>query len=92
MHDPRPNSGHERRGCVLGLRIPADPARSVTLSVLRLTASELSKAIGGGPLEDTLTAEQDGGAYAFFCDEHRVAKGLSPMPRTRRGSWRRSGT
>jgi hypothetical protein len=63
-------------GSVLGLRIPADAGRPVALTVLRLTASALSDAIGGGLLEDALTAEQEGGGYTFYVDELRVAKGL----------------
>ena len=61
---------------VLGLRIPADGGRSVVLSVLRLTATDLSDAIGGGLLEDALTSESGGSGYTFYVDEHRVAKGL----------------
>jgi hypothetical protein len=48
----------------------------VVLSVLRLTASELSDAIGGGLLEDALTAGTGGFGYTFYVDEFRVAKGL----------------
>jgi hypothetical protein len=61
---------------VLGLRIPADAGRPVVLAVLRLTATDLSDAIGGGLLEDALTAEDGGSGYTFYVDEHRVAKGL----------------
>ena len=63
-------------GSVLALRIPADALGPVTLTVLRLTASELSDAIGGGPLEDALTADSGGVGYTFYVDEFRVAKGL----------------
>jgi hypothetical protein len=45
---------------VLALCIPADVARPVTQRVLRLTASELSDATGGGLLEDALIADVDG--------------------------------
>lgn len=68
--------GRVRRGAVLGLRIPADAGRSVTLTVLRLSASALSDAVGGGFVEDALTAEHGGGRYTSYVDEHRVAKGL----------------
>lgn len=71
-------SGDGRVGCrsALGLRIPVDVSRPMVLTVLRLSASELSDAIGGGFLEDALTAEVDGAGYTFYVDEHRVAKGL----------------
>jgi hypothetical protein len=70
-----------RAGSVLGLRIPADPGGSVTLAVLALTASALSEAIGGGLLEDALTAEDGDGGYTFYVDELRVARGLRPNDR-----------
>lgn len=82
MTSVRPSAAEESgdggvgRMSVLGLRIPADAGRPVTLAALRLTASVLSDAIGGGLLEDALTAEQDSGGYTFYVDEHRVAKGL----------------
>jgi hypothetical protein len=63
-------------GSVLGLRIPADEGRPVTLAVLRLTASELSDAIGGGLLEDALIGDVDGAGCTFYLDGHRTAKGL----------------
>jgi hypothetical protein len=65
-----------RAGSVLGLRIPADGARRVTLRVLRLSASELSDAVGGGLPEDTPMCDADGAGYTFYLDGHRVAKGL----------------
>jgi hypothetical protein len=61
---------------VLGLRVPADAGSSVSLAVLRLTASALSDAIGGGLLEDALIGEFGGAGYTFYVDELRVAKGL----------------
>ncbi len=71
-------SSDGRVGCksVLGLRIPADAGGPLALAVLRLTASELSDAIGGGLLEDALIGDVDGAGYTFYLDEHRVAKGL----------------
>ncbi|HET9657759.1 MAG TPA: hypothetical protein VFP72_20575 [Kineosporiaceae bacterium] len=48
----------------------------MTLMVLRLSLPVMSDAIGGGLLEDALTGERDGFGYAFYVDEHRVAKGL----------------
>lgn len=63
-------------GSVLGLRLPADPALPVSLAVLRLTAAELSAAIGGGLLEDALYAEHAGVGYIVYLDERRAAKGL----------------
>jgi hypothetical protein len=42
-----PSDGRVGCGSVLGLRIPADAGGSVSLAVLRLTASALSDAIGG---------------------------------------------
>ena len=61
---------------VSGLRIPADKRAPVTLAVLRLSASALSDAIGGGCLDDALVGEMGGASYTFYLDEHRVAKGL----------------
>lgn len=68
-------------GSVLGLRIPSDRSVPAVLQVLRLSSSELRAAIGGGLLEEALTAEVDGGGYTFYVDEHRVAKGLPPNDR-----------
>lgn len=65
------------RRSVLGLYVPVDTDTQMTLGVLRLTASELSNAIGGGMLEEGLTSEGEGTGYTFYLDEHRVAKGLS---------------
>jgi hypothetical protein len=76
-----PSDGRAGCGSVLGLRIPADAESPLALAVLRLTASALSDAIGGGLLEDALTAEGDGAGYTFYLDEHRVAKGLRPNGR-----------
>jgi hypothetical protein len=75
--------GAGRVGCrsVLGLRIPADVGRPLALVVLPLSASALSDAIGGGLLEDALTAEGGDGGYTFYVDEHRVARGLRPNDR-----------
>lgn len=53
---PSPASAGVDRSTVLALRIPADPGEQVVLAVLPLTASVLSDAIGGGFLEDALTA------------------------------------
>lgn len=64
------------RRLVLGLRIPADAGSPVTLATLRLTAADLSAAIGGGLLEEALTGEAEGFGYVFHVDENRVAKGL----------------
>ena len=64
------------RRSVLGLRIPADAGCSVSLTTLRLTASALSDAIGGGLLEDALVGDVGGWGYTIYLDEHRVAKGL----------------
>jgi hypothetical protein len=69
------------RRSVLGLRIPADAEGAVSLVVLRLTASELSDAIGGGLLEDALVGDVGGWGYTIYLDEHRVAKGLAPNGR-----------
>ncbi|HET9657497.1 MAG TPA: hypothetical protein VFP72_19250 [Kineosporiaceae bacterium] len=82
MSEMRPAAAEESgdgcagRGSVLGLRIPADASLPVSLMVLRLTVADLSDAIGGGPLEDAVTGEQDGHGYVFYGDAHRVAKGL----------------
>lgn len=67
-----------RVGCrsVLGLRIPAEVGQPLALVALPLSASALSDAIGGGLLDDALTAEGGDGGYTFYVDEHRVAKGL----------------
>jgi hypothetical protein len=75
--------GAGRVGCrsVLGLRIPVDVGRPLALVVLPLSASALSDAIGGGLLEDALTAEGGDGGYTFYVDEFRVAKGLHPNDR-----------
>jgi hypothetical protein len=73
--------GRVTRGSVLGLRIPADPGEQVRLAALRLSASALSDAIGGGLLEDALTSESGGSGYTFYVDEFRVAKGLRPNDR-----------
>lgn len=71
-------SGGASAGCgsVLALRIPTDESSPVALALLRLSASELSDAIGGGLLEDALTDEVDEGGYTFYVDAHRAAKGL----------------
>lgn len=69
-------TGRGELGSVLGLRIPADAGRPVVLSALRLSASVLSEAIGGGLLEDALVGEVGGSGYTFYLDERRVAKGL----------------
>ena len=61
---------------MLGLRAPAVERIPVALAVLRLTASELTDAIAGGLLEDTLVGEMGGSGYAFYLDEHRVTKGF----------------
>ncbi len=73
--------GHVGCGSVLGLRIPVDAGLPVSLMVLRLSSSALSAAIGGGLLEEALTAEIAGGGYTFYVDAHRVAKGLAPNDR-----------
>lgn len=67
-----------RVGCrsVLGLRISAEVGQPLALVALPLSASALSDAIGGGLLDDALTAEGGDGGYTFYVDEHRVAKGL----------------
>jgi O-methyltransferase involved in polyketide biosynthesis len=52
-----PNDGRVKAGSVLGIRIPADECSALALVVLRLSASELSAAIGGGLLEDALVGE-----------------------------------
>jgi hypothetical protein len=46
------------------------------LAVLRLTASELSDAIGGGLLEDALIGDVVGAGCTFTLDGHRATKGL----------------
>jgi hypothetical protein len=61
---------------VLGLRIPADEKSPLSLAVLRLTASGLSAAVGGGLLEDALVGEAGGAGCRFYVDENRVARGL----------------
>lgn len=70
-----------RIGSVVGLRIPADVGGSVALTVLPLTASALSDAIGGGLLEDALIGEAGGSGCTFYVDELRVAKGPPPNDR-----------
>lgn len=64
------------RESVRGLRIPADMARPVALPVLRLTAPELSDAIGGGLLEEVLTTSRGESGYTFYLDMDRVPKGM----------------
>jgi hypothetical protein len=48
----------------------------VALAILRLTASVLSDAIGGGLLEDALIGDVDGAGCTFTLDEHRATKCL----------------
>ncbi len=76
-----PSGGRAGCGSVLGLRIPTEESSPVTLALLRLRASELSDAIGGGLLEDALIGEAEGSGYTFYVDELRVAKGLPPNGR-----------
>lgn len=84
-----PNDGRVGYGSVLGLRIPADTESPLALAVLRLTASQLSDAIGGGLLEDALIGDAGRSGYPFYLDEHRVAKGLLPHVRALSGAdWR----
>jgi nitrogen fixation protein len=66
MNDERAEAEAEQRGSVRGLRIPADAGSSVSLVVLRLTASELSDAIGGGLLEDALVGDVGGWGYTIW--------------------------
>lgn len=73
-------TGTDRRGnrsSVLGLRIPSDGTKSVTLIRLLPEAAELRKAIGGGLLEEALDGDCGGQGYTFYLDEHRIAKGLA---------------
>jgi hypothetical protein len=56
--------------------VPADVARPVVLGALRLSASVLSEAIGGGLLEEALTAKDGRAGYTFYLDEQRVVKDL----------------
>jgi hypothetical protein len=58
---------------MLGLRIPTDADSLSSLGVLRLTASGLSDAIGGGLLEDALIGDVDGAGCTFTPDEYRAA-------------------
>jgi hypothetical protein len=57
MVDGGRESERARLGSVLELRIPADAGGSVRLAVLRMRASELSDAIGGGLSEDALIGD-----------------------------------
>lgn len=73
-------TGTDRRetgSCVLGLRIPLDATRSVTLALLRRSAAGLSSAIGGRLLEEALHGDCGGQGYTFYLDERRVTKGLA---------------
>lgn len=71
-----PDGGGLVRTPAACLHIPADPGRLIAVKVVRLTAVDLSDAIGGGFLDDAVSGMYEGDGFTFYVDEHRVAKGL----------------
>jgi hypothetical protein len=67
---------------ILALLVPADPNRPVRSLLLPVSSRAFSDAIGGGLLDDSLTATApDSQAVAFYLDELRVERNLPFNPR-----------
>lgn len=69
------------RRTVLGLLLPADPSRALTLLPVADTSPAFSDAIGGGLLEEIRSGIHHGRAYCLYGDEERVSRRLPANPR-----------
>jgi hypothetical protein len=66
---------------IRALLIPADLARRCAVHELPLTATALSDAIGGGPLDEALTDTINDAGYCLYADADRLTKHLPDNPR-----------
>jgi hypothetical protein len=76
MNEPEAADIGPRTAPVLGLQVPAETRRPVSVVLVRASSVAFSNAIGGGILDDALTGACEGGRYGVYLDLDRETKNL----------------
>jgi hypothetical protein len=76
MNDPEVTDARVRTAPILGLLVPAETRRPVSVVLVRASSVAFSDAIGGGLLDDALAGACEGGRYGVYLDLDREAKNL----------------